>query len=483
VWLGETLIPAPARLYRVERKSPNLKLFKTKHLNKTTTYRSKHYYAGATKVRMETYDAAGTTLVKAYDYLSGMVYLTAPLSSGEGPGVRSELDFIASSEGRAILTKKVLNLTTDPTTGDKFRFEYSLKDHLGNLRVSCRCGEPKRDAQGVIIPEGQPGAGIEPLAVVQEQHYSLSREVRFGNAWGLAFTSTSSVTADRFTYNSKELLTDLDLGWNDYGFRMYDASVGRWSAVDLLSEFSYSITGYRYGFNNPLRFTDFLGLWEKTDKGYSTSDKDEIARFLTLKEVDKDQSIENISNFVEGEMKGGGTLSDGSRVLTGIDITVKYTKNGIQFNSDKSTINRTWHEVQGSLTPKALDPRTINQNILGYTYPGPNNPKNYNGDDDYSYIPINPIEIPGLIHDLAYDRKRARGASGLITNTKVIEDDFRFVYQHYALANNKNLSLKTRFHSYILGRGLHMLATPKMILQEIKRELIIVGESVSKIQN
>jgi hypothetical protein len=35
----------------------------------------KHYYAGATKVPMETYsDQAGTTLVKAYDYLAGMVY-------------------------------------------------------------------------------------------------------------------------------------------------------------------------------------------------------------------------------------------------------------------------------------------------------------------------------------------------------------------------------------------------------------------------
>jgi RHS repeat-associated protein len=231
----------------------------------------KHYYAGATKIRMETYDAAGTTLVKAYDYLSGMVYLTTPLSSGEGPGVRSELDFIASSEGRAILTKKVLNLTADPTTGlalseaegDKFRFEYSLKDHLGNLRVSCRCGEPIRDAQGMIIPEGQPGAGIEPLAVVQEQHYSLSREVRFGNAWGLAFTSTSSVTSNRFTYNGKELVSDLDLGWNDYGFRMYDASVGRWSAVDVLADKMRKWSTYNYAFNNPLRFIDPDGMESK----------------------------------------------------------------------------------------------------------------------------------------------------------------------------------------------------------------------------
>ena len=153
----------------------------------------KHYYAGATKVRMETYDAAGTTLTKAYDYMAGMVYVTNPSEPIEAN--KKTLDFIGSPEGRAILTKKVLGLTADPTTGDKFKFEYSLKDHLGNLRVSCRCGEPKRDAQGVIIPEGTAGAGIEPLAVVQEQHY---------DPWGLAFNTTQAPPsgaggADRFT--------------------------------------------------------------------------------------------------------------------------------------------------------------------------------------------------------------------------------------------------------------------------------------------
>jgi RHS repeat-associated protein len=214
----------------------------------------KHYYAGATKIRMETYDAAGTTLVKAYDYLAGMVYQET-VTAGNST---KELDFVASPEGRAILTKKVLNLTTDPTTGDKFRFEYSLKDHLGNLRVSCRCGEPKRDAQGIIIPEGTSGAGIEPLAVVQEQHY---------DPWGLAFSTplappSGAGGADRFSYNSKELVTDLDLGWNDYGFRMYDASVGRWSSVDHLADKREWLTPYNMTQNNPINRIDPDGAFD-----------------------------------------------------------------------------------------------------------------------------------------------------------------------------------------------------------------------------
>jgi RHS repeat-associated protein len=304
----------------------------------------KHYYAGATKVRMETYDAAGTTLVKAYDYMAGMVYLTTPLSSGEVPGVRSELDFIASSEGRAILTKKVLNLTTDPTTGlalseaegDKFRFEYSLKDHLGNLRVSCRCSEPKRDAQGVIIPEGQPGAGIEQLAVVQEQHY---------DAWGLSFTSTSSVTADRFTYNSKELVTDLDLGWNDYGFRMYDASVGRWSTVDPLEEKLSEVSPYNYVLNNPLSFIDPDGLYPKPilifNQATNTYRYTNAASHLLslVSGVDK-RKIQNaiIQPRAIGQYrpfyssnKGGGAITLGATNYH----TITYTENFFEDNASK----------------------------------------------------------------------------------------------------------------------------------------------------
>jgi RHS repeat-associated protein len=200
---------------------------------------------------METYDAAGTTLVKAYDYLAGIVYQETVVASVS----TKTLDFIASPEGRAIPKAKV-NPADVATTGDQMKFEYSLKDHLGNLRVSCRCGEPKRDAQGVIIPTGQPGAGIDAVAVVQEQHY---------DAWGLAFTNPATPPpgaggADKFTYNGKELVSDLDLGWNDYRARMYDASIGRWSAVDPLADIDTYNSIYCFNYNNSLRFIDPNGM-------------------------------------------------------------------------------------------------------------------------------------------------------------------------------------------------------------------------------
>lgn len=66
----------------------------------------------------------------------------------------------------------------------------------------------------------------------------------------------------RYTYNGKESITDLDLGWLDFGARMYQADLGRWFNIDPLSEYEgqENMTLYHYGFNNPLRFIDPTGM-------------------------------------------------------------------------------------------------------------------------------------------------------------------------------------------------------------------------------
>jgi RHS repeat-associated protein len=90
---------------------------------------------------------------------------------------------------------------------------------------------------------------------MQETHY---------DPWGLVLEGIGfqygDIKANKYLYNGKELLTDLNLGLYDYGARMYDPVIGRWSVVDLMVEQMRRNSLYNYAFNNPLRFIDPDGM-------------------------------------------------------------------------------------------------------------------------------------------------------------------------------------------------------------------------------
>lgn len=139
--------------------------------------------------------------------------------------------------------------------------------------------------------------------------------------------------------------------------------------VDPMAELSYDWTQYRYGFNNPIRYIDPFGLWEKSANGYSTNEREDIERFLSYLNIEQnslknDPTFEQMSSFIGGEMKEGGlgTLSDGSKLAKGFTIMgQKDIYGGNHWVTDKKSYSNFWHSVQGDLTPNALDSRTLNQ--------------------------------------------------------------------------------------------------------------------------
>jgi len=68
--------------------------------------------------------------------------------------------------------------------------------------------------------------------------------------------SRENVVPNVHLYNGKEIQDELNIGWFDYGARMYMPETGRWGVIDPLTEKYMPISPYAYGLNNPIIFVD-----------------------------------------------------------------------------------------------------------------------------------------------------------------------------------------------------------------------------------
>ena len=92
----------------------------------------------------------------------------------------------------------------------------------------------------------------------------------------------------RYRYNGKELVLGLD--WYAYGFRHYDAGVGRFMGVDPLAETHENIawSSFVYVWNNPLKFIDPSGMHgESVDDDYIVNRKGIIVDIIKTSDPDR----------------------------------------------------------------------------------------------------------------------------------------------------------------------------------------------------
>ena len=127
------------------------------------------------------------------------------------------------------------------------KYHYYLKDHQGNHRV-------------VVDQNG---------TVEETNHYY---------PFGGVFASTASVQP--YKYNGKEFDLKKGLNWYDYGARMYDPALGRFTTMDPMAESYYAASTYVYCGNNPVNRIDPNGMdwYQNNETKYYTWYEERLKR-------------------------------------------------------------------------------------------------------------------------------------------------------------------------------------------------------------
>lgn len=237
-----------------------------------------------------------------------------------------------------------------------------------------------------------------------------------------------------YKFNAKEL--DVETGLYYYGARYYNPRTSIWLSVDPLAEKFPGWSPYNYAMNNPLVFIDPTGMapeWHEDGKGNLVKDEGDNAK--TLKEhINKNYENADVSQSAANTLYA--TMEDG------------------KVNIDQ------------------LNPETLNQNLFGTNYPGPNNPKKYNGESDYSVAPTE-FEKPAFVHDQDYDKLGAVGAGGLFLDNKTAAADRKFVESMDKLVTKYKESGETKMmiKAVIVRDGLNAASQPKQMIQTLKNSV------------
>ena len=211
------------------------------------------YLADGTKLRA--LDGGGN----GYQYRGSLIYTQTAGQSGT-PVIT--LDCAVTSAGRIVRENTADGSST-------YKVQHYLRDHLGSVRAVID-GDT-----GTVIEASDYypfGKRIQVTAPVSEpvggsQYASEPAVAPVAPATSVA--STSSPNRWRFSGKEDQSFLGASIPLLDFGARMYNPAIARWTAADPMSEKYYGISPYVYCLGNPISIIDPNGMdiWTMDEKG------------------------------------------------------------------------------------------------------------------------------------------------------------------------------------------------------------------------
>jgi RHS repeat-associated protein len=391
---------------------------------------TKHYYAGSERIA----SAIG---------LGGLSTVNNPIA-------------LATYEHKWENKSKALNAVMTRTIEQCLNHRFSCKKTLANLynlkvatpgTMNRYFYHPDHLGSSSWITDGSGNA-------IQHLHY-----LPFGEDWVDQRNSTWNTP---YTFSGKE--KDVETGYGYFGARYYDSGLSIWLSVDPMSDKYPSMSPYNYCANNPVILVDPDGRsWVsvtvngRVETYYDRKIKSQFDIYLRY-----------------GFTSGIKYLKDGSKVGNGQYTVYNDHKNnkygvikdnkGNVVKNDRNIIYGEKFTIFAGVTDQSVNAKTLHQNLMGSSYIGGNNPKDYSGDENYDYIPYESSELPAMRHDLAYNKANAKGASDALTNTSdaVIKADFRLIKEEFEIANNPKEPLSERNRARATAIGFRIILFNKL---------------------
>ena len=211
------------------------------------------YLADGTKLRA--LDGGGN----GYQYRGSLIYTQTAGQTGS-PAIT--LDCAVTSAGRIVRENTADGSST-------YKVQHYLRDHLGSVRAVIDGDTGTVIEASDYYPFGKRIQVTDPVSepVGGSQYASEPAVAPVAPATSVA--STSSPNRWRFSGKEDQSFLGASIPLLDFGARMYNPAIARWTAADPLSEKYYGISPYVYCLGNPISIIDPNGMdiWTMDEKG------------------------------------------------------------------------------------------------------------------------------------------------------------------------------------------------------------------------